>query len=173
MTDYEKELINNVFKGLLDKDYFFEKIGLDVEDRSHYIISEIKSAIEKKDSDDLDYAITLLLWADDHSKFVDVLNELLLVSFHLHHQEITRILQDVKSPSSIPFIRKVLESNFEYLEYTCSESNAIAKWFSWALYCIGTEEAIDLMKEYANSKDEGIREEMLYRLDKIESEKGN
>lgn len=44
----------------------------------------------------------------------------------------------------------------------------MAKWFSWALFCIGTKEAIEVMKEHANSKAKGIKYEMRYRLKKIE-----
>ena len=132
---------------------------------------KVREAIKKGDLDELDDAIFEMLYSSEPIEKVGILNELLLVPFHQHHQAITKALQDIKSPSSVPFIRKVLESNFECLEYTCSESNAIAKWFSWALYCIGTEEAIDLMKEYANSEDEGIRKEMQYRLGKVNSEK--
>jgi hypothetical protein len=64
-------------------------------------------------------------------------------------------------------VRKVLENNFDYLQYTCSESSTIAKWFSWLLYSIGTKEAIELMREYSNSEDEGIANEMRYRLKKM------
>lgn len=133
------------------------------------IEAKVREAIKNGDLEELDDAIFEMLYSGENTKNVDILNELLLVQFHHHHQAITKALQDIKSPSSIPFIKKVLESNFDYLEYTCSESDAIAKWFSWALYCIGTQEAIDLMKEYANSEDEGIREEMRYRLNKLDS----
>jgi hypothetical protein len=73
----------------------------------------------------------------------------------------------LKTPSSVPFIRKVLESKFEGIPYNGSNSRSMAKWFSWALYSIGTEEAIEVIKDHANSEDEGIREEMRYRLKKL------
>jgi hypothetical protein len=129
--------------------------------------SKIKNAIKNKDKEELDSAILEILLAKNYSDHLDVLNELLLVPFHYHHQEITRVLQDIKSPSSVPYIRKVFETGFDYLDYNFSGFGAIAKWFSWALYSIGTTEAIDLMKEYANSADEEIRQEMRYRLNKL------
>ena len=98
---------------------------------------------------------------------IELLNELLVAKGHRQHQLIAKILQDVKSPSTIPFVRRALESNFDYLEYTCSDSDAIAKWFSWLLFSIGTEDAIDLIRVYTQSTDDGIREEMIYRLNKI------
>lgn len=73
------------------------------------------------------------------------------------------------SQTTVPFVRKVLESNFDHLEYSCSETGVIAKWFSWLLFAIGTDEAIELMKEYSSSPDEGIRNEMLNRLKKVDS----
>jgi hypothetical protein len=98
---------------------------------------------------------------------IELLNELLITKGHKRHQLIAKILQDVKSPSTIPFARRALESNFDYLEYTCSDSDAIAKWFSWLLFSIGTEDAIELIREYTQSADDGISEEMIYRLSKI------
>lgn len=47
---------------------------------------------------------------------VAVLNELLITPGHQRHQEIAKLLQDLKSPSTVPFVRKALESNFDYLE---------------------------------------------------------
>ena len=99
---------------------------------------------------------------------ITLLNELLVTPGHEEHQQIAKLLQNIKSPSTIPFVRKALESNFDYLEYTCSDSNAIAKWFSWLLFSIGTEDAINLIKEYTQSTDKGIRKEMIYRLSQIE-----
>ena len=131
--------------------------------------SKIKKAVKEKNVKELDSAILELWSSKKYFEYVDILNELLLVPFHYHHQEITRALQDIRSPSSIPFIRKILETNFDYLEYSGSDSDSIAKWFSWALFSIGTNEAIELMKEYANSTDKGIRDEMNYRLNKLKS----
>lgn len=133
--------------------------------------SKIQKAIEEKNVEKLDSAILELFSQREYFKYTEILNELLLVPFHYHHQEITRALQDIKSPSSVSFIRKVLETDFKYLKYTGSDSDAIAKWFSWALYSIGTSEAIDLMNEYTNSMDQGIRDEMAYRLNKLNSAK--
>ena len=99
---------------------------------------------------------------------ITLLNELLVSPGHEEHQQVAKLLQNIKSPSTIPFVRKALESNFDYLEYTCSDSNAIAKWFSWLLFSIGTEDAINLIKEYTKSTDKGIRKEMIYRLSKVE-----
>ncbi|UEG55142.1 hypothetical protein LLH06_09225 [Mucilaginibacter daejeonensis] len=115
----------------------------------------------------MDLVITLIDVSGPSVEFVDILNKLLSHPYHHKHQEIAKHIQLLKSPTSVEYIDKVLETNFDFLEYTAAESEAIAKWFSWALYSIGTKDAIDVMKKYANVMDEGIKNEMQYRLKKM------
>jgi hypothetical protein len=133
------------------------------------IEAKVKEAIKKGDLEELDFAVSELLQSKSISSHIDLLNELLLVNFHYQHQYIARAIQDYKFSSSVPFIDKVLESKFNGIPYTGSESRSMARWFSWALYCIGNKKAIEVMKKHANSTDEGIREEMRYRLNKLDS----
>ena len=53
------------------------------------------------------------------------------------------------------------------LEYTASDDDVIAKWFSHALADINTPEAIEVIREFSKSANPGIAEEMNYRLEKI------
>jgi hypothetical protein len=135
------------------------------------IETKLSEAIKKGNLEELDIAVSDLLQSENISDYIDLLNELLLVTFHRQHQYIAKKIQNLKTSSSVPFIDKVLESKFEGIPYTGSDSDSMAKWFSWALYSIGTEDAIEVIKKHTNSEDEGIREEMRYRLDKIEDEK--
>jgi HEAT repeat protein len=130
---------------------------------------KIKEAIKKGNLEELEESISELLQSKNISSYVDLLNELLLIPFHYQHQYIAMAIQNLESVSSVPFIDKVLESKFEGIPYTGSESRSMARWFSWALYCIGNEEAVEVMKKHTNSTDKGIREEMRYRLNKLDS----
>jgi HEAT repeat protein len=137
-----------------------------------YIISELESRFSGLSNpiavpQDIQLAIDEIKQVNNYNDFNDILNKLLLNPNHKSHQYVARLLQTIASPTSVPYVKKVLESGFDYLDYTCSESGVIAKWFSWILASIGTDEAIALMKEYSMSDDEGIRDEMLYRLNKI------
>jgi hypothetical protein len=132
------------------------------------IVVDARSAIESGDPKKIDACIYSMLASHNKTAFTDLLNELLINPNHTEHQHIAKYLQDyVKSPSTIPFVEKALATHFDYLEYTCSESGVIAKWFSWLLYDIGTPDAIALMQRYADDPDEGIRNEMRYRLAKL------
>jgi len=166
MTKNQLHLIDKYYLGGISRDKFLKEFGGEIEN-PEFIREELKKAINSKDEDQIERAINLMWLHNDNKQFIDELNILLLDTNHTRHQEIAKTIQDLANPKSIPFIKKALESKFDYLQYTCSESDAIAKWFSWALFSIGTKEAINIIKEYTESDDEGIKNEMIYRLKKV------
>ena len=168
MTEADKKLLVDLDYGRVTFDDFLKQFSLDLKSDNNFIRAEMEAAIQSADTDRIQMTIPLIWFSADIPNFVDLLNELLINPNHRSHQVIAKNLQDIApSPTTVPFVRKALETNFDYLEYTCSDSDAIAKWFSWLLYSIGTDEAINLMKEYSNSTDEGIANEMRYRLNKV------
>ena len=168
MTEADKQLLIDLDCGKVTYDEFLKQFSVDLKSDNDFIITEVEAAIQSAEADIIRMTIPLIWFSTDISSFVDLLNELLINPNHKSHQVIAKTLQDhAPSPTTVPFVRKVLETNFDYLEYTGSDSCAIAKWFSWLLYSIGTDEAINLMKEYSNSTDEGIANEMRYRLNKV------
>lgn len=132
-----------------------------------YILGEMASAIGERDWD----AWNTLLWMaraiEDQAVKADVLNALLVMPGHELHQAVTFEIQQLKSPTSVPCIRSVLEGGFGFLAYTWSEDEVIAKWFSHALAEIGTPEAIELIREYSVSGNAGVAKEMTYRLRRL------
>jgi len=169
MTEIETQLLAEFDYGIISKEVFLKNFPVDIQNNPNYIKEEVSAAIRNGDNDTLQMTINLIWLSGDTSEFVDLLNELLINPNHQSHQQIAKTLQDIRSPTTIPFVKKALDTNFDYLEYTCSDSEIIAKWFSWLLFSIGTKDAIDLIKEYSNSNNEGIRKEMLYRLKKLKS----
>ncbi len=169
MTKEDKDLLIDYLRCNISDERLLADYSVDIRSDKQHVIAELEESIETNDTDRLDLALTLLDLSGLSLQFIDVLNKLLISPWHYRHQEITRHIQTLKSPSSIVFIEKVLESDFMFLEYTASESGAIAKWFSWALSGIGTKEAIDVMKKYAQSADDGIGNKMQYRLQKLTS----
>ena len=170
MTEKGEKLLIDLDYGRLKYNDFLQRFSVDLKSDKEFIRTEISAAIESQDSERIQLTIPIIWFSSDISKFVDLLNELLINPNHRSHQKIAKNLQDfAPSPTTVPFVRKALETNFHYLEYTCSDCEAIAKWFSWLLSAIGTSEAIDLMKEYSNSTDKGIKKEMLYRLQKVKN----
>jgi hypothetical protein len=168
MKALEKQLLKKWQDAEITTEEFNAQFPIDIKNNSQYVIDAINKAIKSKKADELETVIHLIWLTDNKKPFIDILNTLLINPNHRSHQVITKTIQSLKNPSSIKYIEHVLATKFDYLAYTCSESNVIAKWFSWALYSIGTQEAIDAIKKYAKSDDEGIRSEMLYRLKNIE-----
>lgn len=93
--------------------------------------------------------------------------ERLLQTDHQDHEEIIGALQEAAEPNSVAFLRQavLLKPLLEYLEY--DDYGAYYKKCFWALRAIGTPEAIALIKAFAQSTDEVIKEQALYRLHKI------
>ncbi|EHR8835434.1 hypothetical protein ABJ851_001066 [Shigella flexneri] len=134
---------------------------------SQFVRDVVLEAIVCQDNERINTATEQLLSANNPRHYFDILNLLLVTSGHYHHQEVAMELQQIGDPSTIPYVRQVFAQGFDYLDYTCSDSGAIAKWFSHLLWRIGTPEALALIQEYSKHPDEGIRQEMQYRLRRI------
>jgi hypothetical protein len=174
VTNRDKQLLAELAYGIITGDVFIRNFSVDIKNNPDFVRNEVRAAIESEDPEELQMTISLIWLSGDIPRYVDLLNELLIDPRHTSHQLIAKTLQDVApSATTVPFVRKALESDFDYLGYTCSESGVIAKWFSWLLYSIATKEAMDLMKEFSNSSDQGIANEMFYRLRKAESNSSN
>lgn len=133
------------------------------------IFCEMAAAIEVDDWEASCDLVCLTQAIHDPEVRADVLNRLLVMPGHKHHQAVTMEIQQLRSPLSVPYIRQVLAEGFQMFQYTCSEVGVIAKWFSHALASINTVESIALIQEYAHSSNPEIAEEMAYRLTRLSS----
>ena len=131
------------------------------------VLQEMAAAIASGDWQATYSLLGLAREIEQPEEKADVLNSLLVMPGHELHQEVTREIQKLRSPSSIPFIRHMLTEGFPMLDYTCSEPGVIAKWFGHALADINTPEAIALIKEFAASSNREVAEEMAYRLERL------
>jgi hypothetical protein len=145
-----------------------DQFSVDLTNDIDFIRTEIKVAMESGDPFRLDMTLQLIWFLPDITSLVDLFNQLLIMPGHKYHQEIARRLQfKAPIPTTVPYVRKVFESDFEYLAYTGSDSPAITSWFSHLLAAIGNAEAINLIRELSHSTDEGVAEGMRYRLKRL------
>lgn len=119
--------------------------------------------------DAADDAIDALLASDPGAR-IDLLHELVRHPGHRRHQAVVRQLQLLRRAASVHHLRAALVEGFEVYRYTCSEDRVIAKWFSWALYDIGTAEALAVLREFSASSNAAVSAEMSYRLAKRSQE---
>jgi hypothetical protein len=167
MTNKEIELLNQLDNGKISVDELLEKFPPNILGNYEYIKQEFDIAVKAKDRRLIEYVMDIIYLSRSGIKFIDELNQLVLTPEHKRHQELVMVIQELKDPSSIPFLQKALENGFDIYKYTCSEDDVIAKWFSHALCSIGTTEATQVIKDFSKSENEEIAKEMKYRLSKI------
>lgn len=160
---YEEDKIS-----LDELDFAFEqKFGIDLYQDTSFLDAAIDHAIVTADKHKLHLLINILWIVNPPRLAIDTLHKLLLYPHHNYHQAITKQIQHLADPSSVPYIDEILSRGFGDFTYTCSEDAAIAKWFSWALFSIGTKEAIACLEKYAKSSSKEMATEMEYRLSKL------
>lgn len=165
MTPQEKEILSRHSIRQIPFEDLNPEIEFDKLQDLGYVSNYIEAALESNNEHLTTAACAIYSYFKEKKKLEKYLNQLIINPNHCAHQSLVKHLQDdLKYPSSVQYIRKALETNFDYLQYTGSEDVAIAKWFSHALHSIGTKEAIELMKEYSNSENIQIKDEMRYRL---------
>ncbi|OEY94942.1 hypothetical protein BJD20_17895 [Acinetobacter proteolyticus] len=148
-------------------DAFWGSVNIADENKLTYLMDMFERGVQQSDADMLEFVADLAFKIENQEIRVSALNQLLLLDGHYQHQMITKELQNIAHPSSVAIVAKVLEQSFKRFEYTASADGVIAKWFSHALADIGTEEAMALLKLYAQSENEEIAQEMKYRLRRI------
>jgi protein-tyrosine phosphatase len=124
--------------------------------------------VTEHDESPLDRALDAIVDASC-DPFVRVLQDALVHPHHHRHQRVARELQRAARPSTIPFVRRAVDMGFEHLAYTASEDDVIAKWLSWILAGIGTDEAIALLGELALHENPSVASAMRYRLERLGS----
>lgn len=90
---------------------------------------------------------------------------------HSGHENIIRDLRKAADPYSIPFLKQavLLKPRLDYLEY--DDYGSYYKKCFRALGAIGTPEAIAVIQEFTTSDDAAAREQAIYRISEIESDK--
>jgi len=157
------------FQDILTKvESFWAMNPIEPSKRSSFLLNYFRSAIEAGDKGRVYLALEVALQSEGTETAV-CLCEMLLVREHDRHQELVRELQLMAEPSAVPYLVKALNSNLSHMvEYNGSGSGVVAKWFSHALLDIGTPEAIEALKALSVHSDTEVRDEMAYRLTKLE-----
>ena len=98
-TQSDKQLLASFYVGKISIKEFLEKCSADLLKNADFVVTEIEHAIKTKSVERLDAAINLMWWAIEIFKnktdYTDILNRLLLVSYHHEHQYVTKVLQSI------------------------------------------------------------------------------
>ena len=168
MTPAQRELLEAYDVAAIDRDEVVRRFGVDLVGAPGFVRAEVEAALASGDEDARDLAIALVFLSGGLERYVDLLGRLVVTPGHGQHQRCVRALQRLGDPRALPYLRQALAQGFGHLDYTCSETGVLAKWFSHALADIGGDEALALLRDYAASDDPEIAAEMRYRLAKID-----
>ena len=166
--EFEKDLLSFYLelqgsdeeKDFLTQD-FFEKVNDVV-----FVKQYIKEALYSESKSFCSSAVVLYECFPNKELLLEEFNQFLLNPYHDKHQELLLGLQTSRYESSIAYMDRALSQGFELFN-TYSEDATVAKWYSHALACIGTVEAIEVLKKHSHSNNKAIAYEMSYRLAKL------
>lgn len=168
MIEKIKQLFKDNTTGRFSKPEIVEKLPFPIESKYEIGRKIIKDIIASKNSDDMDFCLLFHWVVDEDDDCIDLLHQMLLEPWHKKHDAIIHDLQWRQNPSSVPVIKISMQHKYKYMEFSSPPIGQYINQCGHALQSIGTEEAIEAIKDLAqNSEDPIVKIEMIYRLSKI------
>jgi hypothetical protein len=158
MTNSEKKIINMFYLNEITRDHFIETYPIDLFQNSNYIYLSVREAFLKKDAEELNLALVLIVFNPSvvlKDEFVDLLCLLLRETWHMQHENIVVVLENVRSPKSIDTLYDTAITKFDYLDY--DDSLPLAIKCIYALGAINTVYSKEKLKLLAKSNNPVIK----------------
>jgi hypothetical protein len=139
----------------------------------YFFQNEFKRIIAYKAHEDIDMLIELVGWFGMEELYLDDFHQLLLEGWHTRHERLIEIFQHFKSPATIPFIAKILESEtLDYLLKWETDYASLVRKCMWTLADINTDESKSLLSRYLLSENKVIKQFAEEQLRWLQGEKG-
>ena len=168
MDEEIKELVKLYTSGTIGKTQFVsdikEEIGRGLDDFKNWF----QLIIQRKDNKELEFGLTILYAFEKENNCIDIVHQLILEPWHDRYEQLAHDLQARKKVESIPYLKEAMQCKFDFLESYSTGTRQFINQCGHALGSIGTEEAISVIRELSHSQDDILRDEMRYRLSKIE-----
>ncbi len=168
MQEELKELILQYQRGEITNEVFISQLLLDKSQKTSFVRNLFKSIIVSKDGANVDYGLTVLGVLEENNEFIDIVHQLILEPWHGQYENIAHDLQSRMSELSIPFLKIAMQRKYDYLESYGTGTRQFINQCGHALWQIGTEEALNVIKDLSKSNDPVVQDEMLYRISKIQ-----
>lgn len=155
----------------IDRDELFRRLRVDESSIPEQVRRSLVEATASKDGDAVEAALTLGFLFAMPENIVDLVHGIILEQWHSRHEDMIRILQDAADPRSVEVLRQALQlkPKLGYLDF--DDYGSYYKKCLWALQSIGDEDATDVIRACAESQDDALRSQALYRL-KRQQERG-
>jgi len=168
MNNKIESIVKRYWKKEIDKEEFVRQIQLKIGNKKEDVENLFERIIRNRNADELEYGLVILYAIEENNDMIDIIHKLLLEPWHREYEELTHDLQKRKRPESIPFLKQAIQNKYEYLESYGTGTRQLINQCGHALKSIGTEEAINSIRELSKSDDPIIKDEMLYRVSRIE-----
>lgn len=143
-----KDIFRQYFQGNMKKEELCSLVGITEDGFEEYLKKHFLKSYQEKDSEMAEYMIYILFVGENVislSNFCDVLNELLISTWHTKHEDIATLLQWIKRTESVEYLVKAIDLKPQYLDYDANCAYEVK--CLWALYTIGNEDAILALKK--------------------------
>jgi len=154
MTDDEKKLVMELSLNAITKEEFLRRYPFDVERDGVHVLKLLRDAYSQKDADDVEHALLLGFSFGFDKACVPILNQLIVEDWHFKHEDIARLLQGFKNPSSIDVLYQTALAEYDYLGY--DDSYALAVKCIWALGDINTASSREKLKQLTSSSNQVV-----------------
>lgn len=157
MSEEIKKLLILLTSGSITEDEFVHQYSNGRRIDKEYCLSLLEQAVKNKDDETVEEAIIVSSTLNCFStEFSGVLCRLLQCDWHDKHEDIARILQDLKDPSTVDCLYNAAQLHFEYLNY--DDTYQFARKCIKALSAIGNKEAIEKLQLLAGSNIPEIKQ---------------
>lgn len=162
--------INNIadflIKTRLSPEQFIKENGSTPNAFKDAIINFLKEAEEKQDPETLDCLIYLIFYFDLRSdKLPDILNELLVETWHYKHEDIVALIDEYRLEKSVEYLKKAADMKLDYLMY--DEAFALVGKCIHALGHIGNEYAVECLIQLSEDPDSIISSKAQRQLKRL------
>ena len=168
MTEELRQNIIDFQLGKLSKEVLLHRLQTDSETKLKELRDIIEEVIISKNSEDVELGISLLWLVEKNNEFIDLIHRLILEPWHTKYEDLIHDLQSRKDNSSVPIIKKAIQQKYDFLESYETGTGQFISQCGYALFSIGTNDAIKVITDLSNSDNEMIKREMKYQLKRLE-----
>lgn len=164
MRNEKKQLIIDLLGRVITLDNFFSESGMNAQNANGYILNILQNEYTGKDAEGVELALSLGFYVNSFSlSYIPILSDLIVADWHQRHEDIASIFQRLKAPESIDPVVKSMHLKFNYWY---DDGDAFIRKCSYVLGEIGTDYAIEKLKELSNSDNDIISKYCNHQLKK-------
>lgn len=164
-----KNLVTQYWRKQISRETLVSKFYRILKNQDSSLEDFFESVIKNQETNTIKSIITIGYALEHEQQFIDFVHMAILEPWHNSHEEMAHFLQNKKQSKSIKFLKKAIQQKHDYLELSGTGTRQFINQCGHALWSIGTNEAIAVVRELTKSDDPIVSDEMCYRLSRIEN----